>query len=313
MRLKRFSHSLLFLLCVLSLTLTSCDRKLVYAENPSPIPVRDPPTGIRVALVLGGGGARGVSHVGVIEEFEKANIPIDVIIGCSIGSIVGALYADQPNCERLKEILQPLKKWDVLDLGLIHCRYGLVLGGAMDRFLTKHMNAEYFEELKIPFYAVSTDLISGECVALHCGPIIPAVRASASVPFIFKPVVLHERILVDGGVIDPIPVATAKKTNPEIIVAVDLSTLLPKTCPSHLFGIAARSAEIKLLAQSESCVNGADVIIRPELGDLGMFDDSQYELAYKAGKKAAQEAIPQILELLSQKGLLTHATQNHHH
>jgi NTE family protein len=306
MKYKQFVHYPLLLVCFLSMALTSCDRKLNYTECPAPLPSCPPPHCVRVALVLGGGGARGVSHVGVLEEFEKAGIPIDLIVGCSIGSIVGALYADHPSATRLKGILKPLKKWDILDLGLSHCRYGLVRGSAMDRFMRKHLDARYFSELQIPFYAVSTDLIAGEAVAINCGPIIPAVRASASVPFVFRPVVLYERILVDGGVIDPIPVGTAKKAGAEVIIAVDLSTLLPKTCPKNLFGIATRSAEIKLLAQSLSCTVGADVILRPELGDLGLFDDSQYELAYKAGKKAAREAIPEILELLSQKGIALH-------
>ncbi len=293
----------ILVISIISLLLGGCDKSLQYSECPPPIPCCPPPCNVRVALVLGGGGARGMSHVGVLEEFEKAGIPIDVIVGCSIGSIVGALYADCPDSRRLKSVLSPLKKWDILDLGISHCRWGLVKGGAMDRFLKRNLCACYFEELQIPFYAVSTDLLAGELVAVNSGPIRPAVRASASVPFVFKPVVLYERILVDGGVVDPIPVATAKATGAKVIIAVDLSELLPKTCPNQLFGIAARSAEIKLLKQSESCTAGADVILRPALGDLGMFDDKQFEKAYEAGRKAARDAMPQIKQILCERGI----------
>lgn len=304
MKFKNTARYPVLLITLITLLLSSCDRKLEYSDCPPPIPECRPPDNVRVALVLGGGGARGLSHVGVLEEFENEGIPIDVIVGCSIGSIVGAIYADCPHSKRLKTVLEPLKKWDLIDLGLTHCRYGLVRGGAMDRFLYRNLCAKYFEQLQIPFYAVSTDLMAGELVAINNGPIIPAVRASASVPFIFKPVVLHERILVDGGVVDPIPVCVAKKIGAQVIIAVDLSTLLPKSGPNHLFGIAARSAEIKLLVQSESCTEGADVVIRPALGSLGMFDDTQNELAYKAGRKAAREAMPKILEILCEKGII---------
>jgi NTE family protein len=198
-----------------------------------------------------------------------------------------------------------LRRSQVIDIQLLMCRYGLIQGYSMERFLKKNLNARTFDELHIPFYAVATDIIAGELVTIGSGPLIPAVRASAAVPFVFCPVILHERMLVDGGVADPVPVRSARALGAQIVVAVDLSELLPKSCPTNLFGIASRSAELKLLLQSESCVQGADVIIRPELGCMSMFDDDNHQMAFEAGQRAAQEAIPKIIELLSQKGLLT--------
>lgn len=263
-----------------------------------------PPDCVRLALVLGGGGAKGIAHVGVLAEFEDHAIPIDVIVGCSAGSIVGALYCDCQCSSRVQHLLKPLKAWDILDINLWYCRYGLVKGGSLRKFLKRHLSCTQFEELQIPLYIVATDVIAGELVAFNSGPIIPAVHASAAVPFVFSPVYFHQRWLVDGGVADPIPVKTAKKTGAKIIVAVDLSGLLPKTCPTNLFGVATRSAEIKFLLQSESCLTGADVVIRPELGDMGLFDDRHPQHVYEAGRRAAREAIPKILELLAEKGLL---------
>jgi NTE family protein len=286
------------------LLLSSCETKLELSKNPLPIPECLSPSGVRVALVLGGGGAKGMSHVGVLAEFERAGIPIDVIVGCSAGSIVGALYADCPNACYIKQILKPLRTWDILDINVWYGRYGLVRGGALRRFLSYHLSCRCFEELQIPLYIVATDLLAGELVCMNSGPIIPAVHASAAVPFIFSPVYLYQRWLVDGGVADPVPVKTAKKTGAAIVIAVDLSGLLPQTCPTNLFGIATRSAEIKFLLQSESCLQGADVIIRPELGDMGLFDDKKPQHVYEAGCKAAREAIPTIIELLSQKGFM---------
>lgn len=293
-----------FLLGVMFIFLSGCETKINFPENPAPIPECYPPECVRLALVLGGGGAKGISHVGVLAEFEKAGIPIDVIVGCSAGSIVGALYANCPNAAYVQQLLKPLRVWDILDINIWYSRYGLVRGGSLRRFLKHCLSCRCFEELQIPLYVVATDLIAGELVSMNSGPIIPAVHASAAVPFVFSPVYLYQRWLVDGGVADPVPVAVAKKTGAAIIVAVDLSGLLPETCPTNLFGVATRSAEIKFLLQSESCLKGADVIIRPELGDMGLFEDRDQQSVYEAGCKAARDAIPQILELLSQKGLL---------
>jgi NTE family protein len=293
-----------YLFCFLLLFLSSCETKIDIPENPPPIPECPPPACVRLALVLGGGGAKGISHVGVLSEFEKAGIPIDVIVGCSAGSIVGALYADCPNAGYIQELLKPLKVWDILDISIWYGRYGLVRGGSLRRFLNQHLSCRRFEELKIPLYVVATDLLAGEAVSINTGFIVPAVHASAAVPFVFSPVYLYQRWLVDGGVADPVPVRTAKKMGAAVIVAVDLSGLLTETCPTNLFGVATRSAEIKFLLQSESCLQGADVVIRPELGDMGLFDDHSPENVYEAGCKAAREAIPKILELLSEKGMI---------
>lgn len=304
--LKKTASTLLFYLlkkniglCFILLILSSCDTKIDFSDNPPAIPLIKPNKRARVALVLGGGGTKGMAHVGVLAVFEEAGIPIDVIVGCSAGSIVAALYADCPKAAYIKQVFGPLKTWDILDINIWYGRYGLVQGGALRKFLKRNLTCKNFDELQIPLYIVATDLLAGELVCMSYGPIIPAVHASAAVPFVFTPVYLFQRWLVDGGVADPVPVRTARETGAEIVIAVDLSGLLPPTCPTNLFGVAKRSAEIKFLLQSESCLNGADLVIRPELGDMGMFDDKNLEHVYHAGQKAATQILPQLYELLS--------------
>lgn len=279
-----------------------CPQNYYPCDNPPSLPdcpiVSKP---VRLALVLGGGGAKGLAHVGVLEEFEEAGIPIDLIVGCSAGSIVGAVYADCPSTENLKERLLTLRTDLLVDFNLWNARYGLCQGKTLRRFIDENIEAETFEELKIPFFLVATDLYSCELVPIGGGPLCPAIEASCAIPFVFVPVTLHGRVLVDGGVVDPVPVRVAKHFHPEVIVAVDLRGLLPKRFPTNLFGVASRSAEITLLWQSENCIKHADVVIRPELQGIGTFAENENERIYYAGKMAAREMIPKIKALLDQK------------
>lgn len=292
-----------FLLSTLVLIAASCSaQRYCPTDYPPPLPhAVEVKHHVRVALVLGGGGARGIAHVGVLEELEKAGIPIDVVIGCSAGSIVGALYSDCLSTEHLKDIFLSLKVNYLLDFNFLACRYGLCQGRSLRWFLDRNLNAKNFEDLKIPFYAVSSDLYSGELIPIGGGPIIPAVEASASIPFVFTPVSLYGRVLVDGGVIDPCPVRVAKHFKPDVIIAVELCNLLPRRFPSNLFGVACRSIEITFLWQSEDCIADADVVISPELGEAGCFDDKYNEAIYQAGREAAIKMIPKIQKLLSKK------------
>lgn len=277
----------------------SCPQKYSVCDDPPPLPLCpgfDKP--VRLALVLGGGGARGLAHVGVLEVLEEANIPIDLIVGCSAGSIIGALYSDCPDTEHLKEVCLTLKTNYLTDFDLWNAQMGLCQGRTLRSFLDANLDAENFDELKVPFFLVATDLYSSELVTIGGGPIVPAIEASCAIPFVFVPVALHGRAFVDGSVIDPVPVRIAQYFNPEIIVAVDLRGLLPEKFPGHLFSVAMRSAEITLLWQSETCLQNSDVIIRPEVEQFGTFADEYNEQIYQAGRSAALAALPQIQECL---------------
>jgi NTE family protein len=291
------------LLCV-GLLLGGCGKcpyQYDPLDTPPPLPVCYIPEKVKLALVLGGGGARGLAHLGVLEEFEKANIPIDIIVGCSAGSLVGALYCDNPDSAYVRSVLEPMKVKSFIDINIFRAWYGLSQGEAMCTTLNSCLEAKTFDKLKIPLLTVSSDLYSGELVTIGGGLIVPAVQASCAIPVVFSPIQLHGRVLVDGGVINPVPVRIAKLTNPDIIVAVDLRELLDKTFPTNMLHVATRSAEITLVWQSETCIKGADVIIRPKLGDWGTFDDNCHQQIFDAGRDAAREVIPQILALLAEK------------
>lgn len=303
--MKKSIWCVLSILLSLWLLVTGCVKPWTFhpSDNPPPLPQCQLPDEIGVVLVLGGGGARGLAHVGVLEEFEQAGIPIDVIVGCSAGSFVGALYCDCPNAAYVRSILEPLKAKCILDINVFKAWYGLSQGRAMCRTLSYFLKAKNFEELKIPLIAVAADLYSGELITISGGPIIPAVHASCAVPFVYAPVQLYGRMLVDGGVIDPVPVRIASELKPSIIVAIDLRALLDRTFPRNILTIAKRSAEISLTWLSEGFLRDADVVIRPELKGYGLFEDGFNQQIYEAGREAARKAIPQIKELLNRAAL----------
>lgn len=249
-----------------------------------------------------------MAHVGVIEELVSAGIPIDLIVGCSAGSIVGALYADNPDTDALRASVLRLRTESLLDFEICQCRYGLSQPRSMQKVLDDDLCAENFDELQIPLVIVASDLHSGELVPMGSGDLVKAIEASCSIPFVFVPCQHQGRILVDGGVINPVPARVARDLGAELVIAVDLGELLPRTFPSNLFQVATRSAEIAFMWQNEICTRTADIVIRPKTCGVGAFNDKEKWKIYWAGRRAANEQIPYILECLqrttSDQGLI---------
>ena len=187
--------------------------------------------GLKFGLALGGGSARGLAHVGVILALEAYNIPIDIIAGTSIGSVVGSLYAAGASIDQLEEAALSMKKSTTLfliDLTLPHS--GLISGKRIEEMLNNlALEDRTFDDLKIPFAAVATDVESGAEVILNQGKVIDAVRASIAIPGIFTPVKYQNYYLVDGGVVDPVPVDVVQKMGADIIIAVSLARINPYT------------------------------------------------------------------------------------
>ncbi len=288
-----------FLFLMLIWTLSGCcPHRFVPCEVPESLCPFYVPERVRVALVLGSGGVRGMAHVGVLEELEAAGIPIDIIVGCSAGSIVGALYADNPCAEEIKQAVWSIRTRSLLDLDLWNCRYGLSQDASMRRVLCSYLGADTFADLRIPLVIVATDLHTGELVPIGAGNLAKAVQASCSIPFVFVPCEHMGRVLVDGGVINPVPAKVARDLGAEVVIAVDLCELLPKTFPTNLFGVVNRSAEIAFMWQNEICTRYADVVIRPRTCDIGTFNERAKQQIYEAGKRAACEQMSRIKRLV---------------
>ena len=281
-----------------------CAHKPVIEPEPIPIPVSQPQKPIQVAIVLSGGGARGVAHAGVLEIFEEYHIPVDLIVGSSAGSIVGALYADDPNAERLKKKLIALGKWDLLDVNLgagvkmFWELNGPVRGNALKKYLKENLSQTYFEELQIPFVAVATDVDKGEAVALSQGALIPAIHASAAVPMLFSPVKWQGKTLVDGCVVSPIPVDVARSYSPKIVIAIDIGTSPDAGQVNTGYQVAMRSMHITYYQLAKRQAQEADFVIHPDVDQYGLFEDKFNQEMYEAGKAAALQALPAIQQQL---------------
>lgn len=284
---------------ILTFAFTGCSSLLVDTTEQVEIKKFSPQKPVNIALVLGGGGSKGLAHLGAIQELEKEGIRPDLIIGCSAGAFAGALYADQPDLEASIEALLPLKRKDVLDYSYLNPTLGVVNGDLLQSLIQRLLQATYFEELKIPLIVVTTDLISGSPVEISSGEISSAVRASCAVPGVFKPVTIYGRHCVDGGASCPLPVSIAKKYGAKIVIAIDLSEKLPEEAPKHLFGITRRSLEIAYRNFVKYSLTQADIPIQMDFDDLGMFNDDSNLFLYEKGKEVVRNKLPEIKSKLS--------------
>lgn len=284
------------------LFLSGCSALHVASEECEPIPPVELNQPIRLALVLGGGGAKGLAHIGAIQELERAGIRPDLIVGCSSGAIAGALYADQPDLTQAVRGLIPVRKGQVLDYAYTNPIFGIVHGDALQNLMKRLLSVQTFEELQIPLIIVATDLATGDLLEFSRGELASAVRASCAVPGVFKPVSLYGRYCIDGGAAAPVPVEVARKYGAEKVIAIDLSEGLSKELPRHLFGVTARSLEIAYRKFIDQSLMQADLAIRMNFDSLGAtFRDDLNEWLYEEGRRVVQEHLPAIQAVLQDK------------
>ena len=177
----------------------------------------------RVGIALGSGSARGLAHIGVIHALQEAGIKVDYVSGTSFGALIGSVFASN----KLDAIEKAYREFDwkktAYLFDIVFPKSGLIDGDKVEEFVRQYLTAQTIENLPLPFKAVAADLISGEEVVLDKGDVIKAVRASISVPGIFTPVRRENRILVDGGLVNPVPTSTVRDMGAEFVISVDLN------------------------------------------------------------------------------------------
>jgi len=266
---------------------------VVPVEPPKPV-VKAPP---KIALALGGGAARGFSHVGVIKALEAQGIYPDIIVGTSAGSVVGALYAGGFNGFELQKLAIQLDESSISDWSIPD--RGFFKGEALQSFINRTLANRPIEKLKKPFAAVATELQTGEMIVFRRGDTGMAVRASSTVPGVFQPVSINGHDYVDGGLVSPVPVKVARAMGADIVIAVDISAK-PK------FGKVTGSLDMLLqtfaiMGQSISNyeLDFADVVLRPNNGPMKSADFQGRHLAILEGEREVAEKLPLIREKIA--------------
>jgi NTE family protein len=292
----------------------------------------------KIGLALSGGGARGLAQIGILKVLEREKIPIDCIAGTSMGGILGGLYAAGYSADELEKIAKEsdwnnlltdtpprlslfLSQREEKEGSLFQFRLNgfkpyiptaLTSGQKLsDLFTNLAMRADLtakwfkkpyssFDNLRIPFRAVTTDLVTGEEVVISSGDLALAMRATMTVPLAFSPVESGERLLVDGGLVDPIPVHVTKEMGADIIIAVNtVSSLLPADKIKNPLDIANQSTSIMQLPRLEEELSQADLVITPDLSGFSSMDFNRAADLIALGETTAERSIPEINRLIS--------------
>jgi NTE family protein len=258
------------------------------------------PKTIRIGLALGGGAARGFAHIGVIKVLEAQGIYPDIVIGTSAGSVVGAMYAAGNNGFALQRMAMDMDEATLSDWSLpfFSKSSGVLKGEALQFYVNKMVANVSLEKLKKPFGAVATDLNTGLPVVFRRGNTGLAVRASSSVPGVFQPVKINDRQYVDGGLVAPVPVRFAREMGADFVIAVNISTSPEGQMASSSLDVLMQTFTIMGQSISYFELQNADVVIRPELPNMGGTDFAGRNLAILAGERAANAALPALKEKL---------------
>jgi len=246
---------------------------------------------IQIGLALGSGSARGLSHIGVIHALEEAGIKIGCIAGTSIGALIGSVYASS-KLEALEKIYLDFD-WKKIAyfFDVVFPKSGLIDGNKVTDFVREYVHAETIEHLSLPFKAVATDIATGKEVWIDQGDVIEAVRSSLSVPGIFTPVRRNGQILVDGGLVNPVPVSTARSLGADFVIAVDVNHGIVTG------KIPEKETEKNALSQTLCRIGGKQYSQAMERINLGLQSIDNPALN-QVRSWLAEESLPNIFEVL---------------
>lgn len=269
----------------------------------------------KVGLALGGGAARGLAHIGVLEVLQKEGIPIDMIAGTSAGALVGAMYAQGKNADLIKEEALSIDRRRIVGLlDLTIPRSGLIEGRRLNNFLRKTVGGDIkFSDLKIPLSVVATDIITGEEVVIKEGPVLEAVRASIAIPIVFTIAKHKGRYLVDGGLVNPVPVKVLREMGADLVIAVNVipdpverahymgSEPTKARKEPDIFHVITQSIYIATYNLVKTALKDADAVIEPYVVHVHPHEFSRAQECIMRGEIAAQNAIPEVRRLLKQR------------
>lgn len=252
----------------------------------------------RVALVLGAGASRGFAHVGVLKVLESNGIPVDMIVGTSAGSFVGSLYAYGYDSFALQKMAFTLQYDDLIDMMFIP-NNGFIKGERLQEFIDRKVLNTRIEDLRTPFYPVATDLKTGKEVVFRKGDTGLAVRASCSIPGVFRPAEIDGRMYIDGGAVSPVAVEAARRLGADIVIAVDISSGISEAEPESIIDTVLQTIDIMYANLATRQLAKADIVITPNVGFIASNDFSRRHEAILEGERAAMDALPAIKEMIA--------------
>lgn len=262
----------------------------------------------KIGLALGGGGARGLAHIGVLNVLHQEMIPIDMIAGTSAGALIGAIYAQNKDPNLIENIALQFdrkKLFSLVDLALP--RTGFIGGRKFRNLLKLIMGHDVaFSDLKMPLACVASDINLYEEVVIDHGSVLEAVRASISIPGIFTVVKWEGRYLVDGGLVNPVPVSVLRKMGADFVIAVNVMPDIRERAHEvgkeakrdleehNIFSVIFDSYQMAQSSLVRSCLKGSDMVISPKVANIGPGDFYRARECIKQGEIAAQDSILEI-------------------
>ncbi len=284
------------------------DRLLSYV-TPQPPPPEEPR---RIGLALGGGGGKGGAHLGVLSVLEDQHVPVDMIAGTSIGGAVGVFYAAGFSLQEIQDIFRAMAMRKIATTD--PTRTGFIGSARREAMLNTYLGERTFADLKLPCAVVAADLITGQAVVINEGPLVPAVMATTALPGVFPPVLHQDGLLVDGGVVNNLPIEMAMQLGAQKVIAVQLrdasdglDTLLdvPDNPISRLmlaprqFAVANRALSVLIdqLTERQMAQYPPTIHLTPDVGQIPLLDMTQPEHGVRAGVQAAEDVIGQLREL----------------
>ncbi len=254
--------------------------------------MQQPSTG----LALGGGAALGAAHIGVLKAIDEYNIPIDYVAGTSIGAFIGSLYAFGMDWEEMASIAVELKWLDITGLSL--SKFGVMSNKRLGDLLDKYIGEVTFEESNLPLAVVATDIATGEKVVLKQGKVAHAVMASTSIPGIFNPVEINGRLLVDGGIVENVPISPLKEFGADRIIGVDLNAKYANERPGNIVEVLMNSFHFTLMTAAKLQTEEADVLLTPDLSSFSKININKADALIETGY---QEACRKLKDLQSDR------------
>ncbi len=243
-------------------------------------------TDSEIGLALGGGAVLGAVHIGILKAFEEDNIKINCISGTSIGSFIATLFAFGKSAREIEEIVSDQGWLDISSLTLN--KMGFLSNEKLGDLISANTDNKSFKDTSIPLAIVACDIVTGDKIVLTTGNVADAVMASTCIPGIFKPIEIRENILVDGGIIENIPISPLKEFGCDIIVGVDL-THVQNIQPKNMLDVLMNTLNITQKNSAQLQSDHADIVITPDLSSFNIVDTKQIpsliEVGYKYAKK----------------------------